>query len=383
MIDMYIKRRLDIKQLIDKKSYFLFGPRATGKSSLIRHELGSQAFIVDLLHTPTYLSLVDNPAQLEAMIAVDQKPYVVIDEIQRVPALLNEVHRLIENKRIRFLLTGSSARRLKRQGTNLLAGRARQSELYPLTYHELPSFNLPRYLQYGGLPMIVLSDDPKEDLDAYVYTYLEEEVKAEALVQKLPAFSRFLQLSALTSGTTLNYTAIANDAGVSSVALREYYQILEDTFLGFLMLPWRHSVKRKAIATARFYYFDTGVKNKLAKINAIPELTDLFGQAFEHFIAMELRAYLSYSRKKLPLNFWRTTDGYEVDFIVGDRVAIEVKSTKKVTSKHLKGLKYLMEEQKLERYYLISQDPIALKQQGIYLLPWENFIKRLWNGEII
>lgn len=380
---MYINRILDIKQLVRKKSYFLFGPRATGKSSLIKHEIGNQALIIDLLHTPTYLSLADNPNQLEAMIELDTQPFTVIDEIQRVPELLNEVHRLIENKQIRFLLTGSSARQLKRQGVNLLAGRARQAQLYPLTYHELPHFNLQRYLNYGGLPMIALSDEPEEDLDAYVYTYLEEEVKAEALVQKLPAFSRFLQLSALTSGTTLNYTAIANDAGVSSATLREYYQILEDTFLGFLVLPWRHSVKRKAIATARFYYFDTGVKNRLAKINSIPELTDLFGQAFEHFIAMELRAYISYNRKKLAINFWRTTEGHEVDFIVGDRVAIEIKSAKKITSKHIKGLKYLMEEHKMEKYYLISQDPVALKQGGIFILPWDNFIKRLWDGDVI
>ena len=148
-------------------------------------------------------------------------------------------------------------------------------------------------------------------------------------------------------------------------------------------MPWQHSVKRKAIATARFYYFDTGVKNRLAQISAIPEQTDLFGQSFEHFIAMELRAYISYTRKRLPLNFWRTASGHEVDFIIGNQIAIEVKATKKVSSKHLKGVKSLMEEKKLEKYYLISQDPIALKQDGICILPWEDFIKRLWDGEIL
>lgn len=380
---MYINRTLNIKELVSKKSYFLFGPRAIGKSSLIKHDLGDQALTIDLLHSELYMRLMDNPSQLESMIELNQKPFVVIDEIQRVPELLNEVHRLIENKQIRFLLTGSSARKLKRQGVNLLAGRARQAELFPLTYHELSNFNLQRYLQYGGLPMVVLSDEPEEDLDAYVHAYLEEEIKAEALVQKLPAFGRFLQLSALTSGSTLNFTAIANDAGVSSATLREYYQILEDTFLGFLVLPWQHSVKRKAVATARFYYFDTGVKNRLAQMRSIPEQTDLFGQAFEHFIAMELRAYLSYTRKKLPLCFWRTSDGHEVDFVIGDQVAIEIKSSKKMSAKHLKGLKYLREEGRIERYYLVSQDPIALKQDGIYILPWDNFIKRLWDGEII
>lgn len=380
---MYLKRLLDIKQLITKKSHFLFGPRATGKSSLIRHELDNQALIIDLLHTETYVRLMDNPSQLEGLIAVDEQPIVVIDEIQRIPELLNEVHRLIENKQIRFLLTGSSGRQLKRHGVNLLAGRARQAELFPLTYHELPDFNLNHYLLYGGLPMVTLSKEPEEDLNAYVHTYLQEEIKAEALVQKLPAFSRFLQLSALTSGTTLNYHSIANDAGVSGVTLREYYQILEDTFLGFTLLPWQHSVKRKAISTARFYYFDTGVKNKLAKIDAIPESTDAFGQAFEHFIAMELRAYISYTRKRVSLNFWRTAGGHEVDFILGDSVAIEVKASRKISSKHLKGLKYLMEENALDKYYLISQDPIPIKQDGIFILPWDDFIKRLWDGDVI
>lgn len=380
---VFIKRVLNLNQLMDKKSHFLFGPRATGKSSLIKHDLSEQALVIDLLHSETYMRLMANPSQLEPMIDVNEKACVVIDEIQRVPELLNEVHRLIENKHIRFLLTGSSARKLRRQGVNLLAGRARQAELFPLSYHEFTRFNLARYLQYGGLPMVVTSDEPEEDLDAYVHTYLEEEIKAEALVKNLPAFSRFLQLSALTSGTTLNFTSIASDAGVSSVTLREYYQILEDSFLGFTILPWQHSVKRKAVATARFYYFDTGVKNRLAGIHTIPEQTDVYGQAFEHFIAMELRAYLSYFRKKLPLCFWRTSDGQEVDFIIGDQIAIEVKAAKKISSKHLKGLRYLMEERKIKKYYLISQDPIALKEDGIYILPWEDFLKRLWRGDII
>lgn len=379
---MFLNRILDIKQLVKKKSHFLFGPRGTGKSSLIQHSLGKEAFIIDLLHSETYMRLTDNPSLLESMIALDEKPFIVIDEIQRVPELLNEVHRLIENKGIRFLLTGSSARKLKREGVNLLAGRARQAELFPLTYHELKHFNLSRYLSYGGLPMVTLSDEPEEDLDAYVHTYLEQEIKAEALVQKLPAFSRFLQLSALTSGTTLNFTSIAGDAGVSSVTLREYYQILEDTFLGFSVLPWKYSIKRKPVSTARFYYFDTGVKNRLAKISSIPEQSDLFGQAFEHFIAMELRAYISYSRKKLPLCFWRTLDGFEVDFIVGDEVAVEVKSAKKISAKYLKGLECLIEEKKINKYYLVSQDPISIKQNQIYILYWEDFIKQLWDGKI-
>ena len=381
---MFLKRILDIKQLVEKKSHFLFGPRGTGKSSLIQQTLGDQALVIDLLHSVNYTRLLDNPSQLESIIALSpKKPFIVIDEIQRVPELLNEVHRLIEKEKYHFLLTGSSGRKLKKYGVNLLAGRARQAELFPLTFHELPDFNLHRYLQQGGLPMVYLSDEPSEDLDAYVYTYLEQEIKAEALVHKLPAFNRFLQLSALTSGTTLNFSAIASDAGVSSVTLREYYQILEDTFLGFLVKPWLHSVKRKATATARFYYFDIGVKNRLAYITALPEKTDLFGQAFEHFIAMELRAYLSYSRKKYPLCFWRTTEGHEVDFIVGDELAVEVKSAEKISQKYFKNLNYLAEENKLKKYYLVSQDPIPIQNGKIIALHWKDFLKRLWDGDLI
>jgi predicted AAA+ superfamily ATPase len=380
---VYLPRTLNIKELLDKKSHFLFGPRGTGKSSLIRHCIADCALMIDLLHSETYLRLLSNPSLLESMIAIDPKLYIVIDEIQRVPELLNEVHRLIEDKQYRFLLTGSSARKLRRQGVNLLAGRARQAELFPLTYHELPHFDLTQYLRYGGLPMVALSNEPEEDLDAYVKTYLEEEIRAEALVQKLPAFSRFLQLSALTSGNTLNFSSIASDCGVSVPTLREYYQILEDTFLGFMVLPYEHSVKRKASTTARFYYFDTGVKHQLAQIKHIPPQSDLFGQAFEQFIAMELRAYISYFRKKLPLQFWRTKEGHEVDFIIGTELAVEVKTTNRVSSKHLKTLKYLMEEQQIKQYYLISQDPLAVKEQGIIMMPWDQFLKRLWDGDII
>lgn len=381
---MYIKRTLDIKQLIEKKSHFLFGPRATGKSSLIKQQLEDTVLIIDLLHSVTYTRLLENPSHLESMIDLNpNQQTIVIDEIQRVPELLNEIHRLIEKKKYNFLLTGSSARKLKKIGVNLLAGRARQAELFPLTFHEITDFKLSRYLQYGGLPMVYLSNEPAEDLEAYVYTYLEQEIKAEAIVQKLPAFSKFLQLSALISGNILNFSSLASDAGVSSVTLREYYQILQDTFLGFLVEPWGYSTKRKATATAKFYYFDIGVKNQLAGITSIPPKTDLFGQAFEHFIALEIRAYLSYTRKKLSLCFWNTVDKHEVDFIIGNEIAVEVKSSEKISDKHLKGLKYLIEENKLKRYYIISQDPIAAKYGEIIALPWEMFFKQLWNGEIL
>ncbi len=228
-----------------------------------------------------------------------QQDIIVIDEVQRIPELLNEVHRLIEDQQRRFLLTGSSARKLKQRGVNLLAGRAWEARLFPLYYQEIPNFDLNRYLLYGGLPAIYLSEYPNEELNAYVDTYLKEEIQAEALIRKIAAFTRFLQFSALTSGQTLNFTQLGSDAGVPTSTVREYYQLLEDTFVGFMLPAFTATQRRKPTSTAKFYYFDLGVQHKLAGINAIPANTTTFGESFEHFTALELRAYLSYRRLRL------------------------------------------------------------------------------------
>ncbi len=381
---MMLKRVLNVDNLLKKKSFFLFGPRTTGKSTLIGLQLANGTPIIDLLDSEIYLRLSAKPYELKSLIV--QHPnhsVVVIDEIQRVPELLNEVHRMIEQDKIRFLLTGSSARKLKKGYVNLLAGRAWTAELFPLTSFEIPHFNLSRYLRYGGLPAVYLSDEPDEELSAYVNTYLKEEIQAEALVRKIPAFSRFLQTSALTSGHMLNFSEVASDAGIPVTTVREYYQILEDTFLGFLLPSWVKSVKRKAISTAKFYYFDIGVKNTLARIQAIEPKSDLYGQAFEHFIAMELRAYLSYRRKRIEMSYWRSKHGHEVDFILGDEIAIEVKSTNKTSDKHFKGLKILAEEDICKRYILISHDKINRKDDQFEALYWGKFLSLLWGDKIV
>jgi uncharacterized protein len=356
-------RTLNLKDLLQKKSFFLFGPRGTGKSFLIKELLSNQAAIINLLRTDLFLRLSANPNEIEAMIDVSEhKKYIVIDEIQKVPELLNEVHRLIEEKQMKFLLTGSSARKLKRDNVNLLAGRAWEACLFPLTSEEIPDFDLARYLQFGGLPAVYQSEQPNEDLYAYVNTYLKEEIQAEALTRKIPSFSRFLQTSALTSGEIINFSSVGNDTGIPTSTIREYYQILEDTFIGFLVPAWQKSMKRKSVSTAKFYYFDLGVKNTLAQIEYIEKNTELFGKNFEHFIALELRAFISYRRLHKPLSYWKTQLGHEVDFIIGDEIAIEVKSTNKVSQKHLKNLKYLAEEQICKKYFLISQDKIPRQE---------------------
>lgn len=384
MNEKIYKRTLDLSNLLNNKSYFLFGPRATGKSSLIQADFRGNYLVLDLLESEMYLRLTANPGELESIIlAQENYEIVIIDEVQRVPAILDEVHRLIEKYKIKFLLTGSSARKLKRSQANLLAGRARQAELFPLTSQEISDFDLKRYLLYGGLPMIYLSDAPVDDLHAYVNTYLKEEIQAEALIRNLPAFSRFLNFSALTSGDMLNFANIANDAAIPASTVREYYHILEDTFVGFMLPAWTKTVKRKAISTAKFYYFDLGVKNILAKIKTIDEKSDLFRKAFEHFIALELRAYISYTRKHLQMRYWQSKGGFEVDLIIEDDIAIEIKSADKIHEKHLRGLKALAEENICHHYFLVSRDKLKRRVDNITIIHWQEFLELLYQGKIL
>jgi predicted AAA+ superfamily ATPase len=307
----------------------------------------------------------------------------VIDEIQRVPSLLPEVHRLIETTRRRFLLTGSSARKLRRGSVDLLAGRAWVANLFPLTSAEIPNFNLGRYLRFGGLPMVYLSPTPEEELRAYVSVYLQEEIRAEGIIRKLPPFARFLKVAALSSGQLLNYAQVASDAEVAASTVREYFSVLEDTLVGWTLEPWRQSRKRKAIQTAKFYLFDPGVMHELAGTTALDRHSDQYGRSFEHLIGMELRARVSYARTGDSLHFWRSTHGYEVDFLVGGRTAVEVKATRKASLRDARGLLALKEERAAKQFFLVSEDPVAARRDGIEFLPWTTFLERLWAGDIV
>lgn len=383
----HYKRKLNLVSLLEKKSFFLLGPRATGKSTLIRDELADRALIFNLLRSNLLLKLSNATWELEGMIdlAFSQRPYdyIVIDEIQKVPNLLDEVHRLIEEKKYRFLLTGSSARKLKYGHANLLAGRAWTAHLYPLSYSEIPEFDLERYLRYGGLPVVYGSQNPHEELDAYVTTYLYEEIQAEGLVRKLPQFSRFLTVAALANGQMLNFSQIASDSSVPASTIREYYSILEDTLMGYMLEPWTKSKKRKAISTAKFYLFDPGVCHTLSGTRTLDRNSDLYGRSFEHWIGLELISYLSYNRIKETLHYWRSTHQHEVDFIIDDSIAIEVKASKKIGPRDLKSLQILAEEKAFKHYYLISQDPIETKHGPFICLHWKTFMDRLWGGEIV
>lgn len=376
--DIYIRRTLSLPTLLEKKSFFLLGPRQTGKTSLIRHTL-KDAKVYDLLDTSLFLAMSQNPGLLaEELTAKDR--FVVIDEIQRLPILLNEVHRLIEERGIRFLLTGSSARKLRSRGVNLLGGRARTKYLHPLTYMELGQhFDLIRAIERGLLPSIYFSDDPRADLQAYAGSYLQQEIIAEGLTRNVPAFSRFLKVAALCNGTIVNFTNVANDAQVPRTTVYEYFEILKDTLVLHELPAWRRSVKRKPLASSKYYFFDIGVVSQLQGREFRPG-TPEFGEAFETYIMHELRSYIDYGSAE-PLSYWRSTSGFEVDFILGDHTAIEVKAKENVSVQDLKSLRALAEEKKLKRYLCVSLSPRTRSVDGVIVLPYRKFLDSLWSGE--
>ena len=380
---MEIQRQLQLGPLLAKKSFFLFGPRATGKTTLVRQQLAEKAFIIDLLDSRYFLRLSSAPHELESLIAATPADIIVIDEIQRIPELLNEIHRLIETRHLTFLLTGSSARKLRRGRANLLAGRVWNAGMFPLIYHEIPDFDLIRYLRYGGMPAVYLSEYPEEELDAYVNTYLKEEILAEGLIRRLPPFSRFLKTIALANSEMINFTKLSNDCQVPPSTVTEYVGLLEDTLVGFLLPAWTESKKRKAIKTGKFYFFDPGITHMLAGTEALDRNSNLYGKSFEQFICMELRAYLSYRRKKLPLTYWRSKSGHEVDFLIGTRTAIEVKASRKIGRNDFKGLNYLKEEGVFHNLILVSQDPVSTLTDSILTVPWQKFLSDLWKDKFV
>ena len=374
---LYVPRTLDLSSLLEQKSYFLFGPRQTGKSSLIRHTL-SGVRVYDLLDTVMYLALSQNPSRLEQELT-PQDHTVVIDEIQRLPNLLNEVHRLIEQRRLTFLLTGSSARKLRRGGVNLLGGRARTKYLHPLTFRELGDrFDLLRALERGLLPSIYFSDDPRADLQAYAGSYLQQEIVAEGVTRNIPAFSRFLRVAALCNGTIVNFTNVANDAQVARTTVYEYFEILKDTLVLHELPAWRQSRKRKPLSSSKYYFFDVGVVATLQGRYFRPG-TPEFGEAFETYLMHELLSYRDYVSGE-PLTYWRSTSGFEVDFILGDHTAIEVKAKDNVSPQELKSLRALAEENQLKRYLCVSLEPRRRQAAGVTIVPVQEFLVELWSG---
>lgn len=376
---MEVPRILDLKALMQKKSHFLFGPRQTGKTFLIHRTL-ADARIFDLLDSSVFLAFSNDPGRLEEEISPTDR-LVVIDEIQRLPELLNEVHRLIESRGLRFLLTGSSARKLRRGGVNLLGGRARTKFLHPLTYQELGErFDLSEMASRGLLPSIYFSEDPSADLEAYVGSYLQQEIVAEGATRNVPAFSRFLRIAALCNARIVNYTNVANDAQVPRTTVYEYFDILKDTLIIHELPAWKRSLKRKPIVSSKYYFFDIGVVATLQG-RAFKIGTPEFGEAFETYIFQELRCHRDYLSGD-SLSYWRSTSGFEVDFIVGDHTGIEAKAKKNVTADDLRGLRALSDEKKLRQMICVSLEPRVRQIDGIWILPWRVFLGELWEGRL-
>lgn len=374
------KRHLQL-DLPKGQSAFLWGPRKTGKTYWIKSHFSDYP-LIDLLKTDIFAEYATRPWLLRERFS-EHKGVVIIDEIQMVPDLLNEIHWIIENTHASFLMTGSSARKLRRGHANLLGGRAWRYTMCPLTYLETSHLDLEMIMVSGLLPPHFLSLDPVQDLRAYVADYLKEEIAAEATIQRIPAFAEFLRVAALTSGELLNYTNVARETGVSAKVVRNYFQILEDTLLGYRISPWKRVKNRRLIETEKFYLFDVGVSNYLAR--RTPRAgTNEFGIAFEHYILMELKAYQAYRNPEMEIRYWRTTTGFEVDFILDDMaVAVEVKGSARIHSTHTRAISALLEEHKVKRAIIVclEQEPRKLKD-SIEILPWQMFLEMLWGNQL-
>lgn len=369
-------------------SFFLFGPRSTGKTTWIRQQFPSIK-IYDLLATREALRLSRDPSLLyDELSHLPSQSWVVIDEVQKVPPLLNEVHRLMEQHQLRFVLSGSSARKLRRGGVNLLAGRAHTLNLYPLVSAELKeSCRLERALQYGTLPLAVTTDNPVPFLTSYVDTYLEHEIKAEALVKDIGSFARFLEIAARQNAQITNMTNIARDAMVARPTVQGYFEVLVDTLIGFWLPAWKLKRSTRQVVHPKFYFFDAGVVRALNQRLSFPLLPEEGGALLETHILGEIRAYLGYHQLDYPLSFWSSHNDVEVDILCETPkglVGIEVKASTSWRDQFSRGLHRLSEELKKQVFLPIGvyqgQQPL---KKGHMVYPVTDFLKRLWDGEIL
>lgn len=367
------------------ESIFLWGARQTGKSTLLK-QLFPEAHYYDLLLSDEYSRLRFRSALLrEECEMLEEGELVIIDEVQKIPALLDEVHWLITERNLRFILCGSSARKLRRCGANLLGGRAIRKTLFPLVSAEIPDFDIEVALNNGMLPRHYLIKDPRQRLEAYVGDYLQQEIVAEAVVRRIDSFTRFLQVAALSDAEILNYTKIASDCGISAKSVKEYFSILEETMLGYHIPAYSKVMRRKLVAAPKFYFFDVGIPNYLMKRIPLKPGSSEYGHALEHLICQELKAYLSYRGIDKILSYWRTSDHrYEVDFIIGDaEVAIEVKSSETVDSSETRGLRAFSEEHPSTRLIIVSMEQRPRRHKDIEIWPAREFLRKLWADEII
>jgi len=382
-----IKRLLKI-ELPKRQSAFLWGPRKTGKTTYLRDSF-PDSLTYDMLQTDLFLEFTKRPFLLrEQLLAASPKQLnepVIIDEVQKVPQLLDEIHWLIENRRLRFILCGSSARKLKRGRGNLLGGRAWRYEMHPLVSAELVDLNLLKALNRGMIPVHYLEENYRKSLQAYVRDYLKEEVFDEGLTRNIPAFSRFFDAMGYSHGELTNYANIARDCGVDAKTVKEYYQILIDTLLGTMIEPYKRRQERQVITKAgKFYLFDVGVAGTITQRHVLQERGEQFGKALEHFVLMEIQAHRAYQELDYDVNFWRAKSGLEVDFVLGGgEVAIEVKGSSRIDNTDLRSLKVFMEDIHPRKALVVCNERAARVHEHIHIVPWHEFLTMLWNGSVI
>ncbi len=381
---MEFKRLLDLPEQ-PKKSFFLWGPRQTGKSSLLRKQY-PHAHRIDLLKGDEFAFFAESPSRLRQVVEADPSRLYLIDEVQKVPALLDEVHWLIEERNARFVLCGSSARKLKKGGGNLLGGRAQRYELTGLVRQELGGrFDLTKLLNVGNLPAHYLGDDAENDLEAYVGDYLKEEISAEALVRNLPGFIDFLRAAAICDTELVDFTKVGSECGVKSATVKNHYSILEDTLLGFFLPAYVVRQKRRIIHSPKFYFANVGVVNQLARRRRLEPGSELFGKAFENWLVNEVRSYNLYARKHWDLAFWRLSSGGEVDLVINDcQHVIEFKSSARISPAHLKSLREFRRDMpKIKSMTLVKLSGHRERtEDGIDIIPVEEFLTQLWAGEL-
>ena len=382
-----IERVLNIS-LPERQSAFLWGPRKAGKSTYLKTNF-PKSVVYDFLQTDLFFEFSKQPSLLrERLLAKNDDILdhpVILDEVQKVPQVLDEVHWLIENKGLRFILCGSSARKLKRGKANLLGGRAWRYEMFPLVTAELGDLNLVRVLNRGMIPDHYLRENHKKALKAYTQDYLKEEVFDEGLTRNIPAFSRFFDAMGYPHGELTNYSNIARECGVDSKTVKEYYQILVDTLLGKMVAPFKRRQDRQVISrTSKFYLFDVGVAGSITKRHLEEEKGELFGKAFEHFIFLELSAYNAYKELDYEINLWRTKSGLEVDFILArGEVAIEVKGTSRVDKRDLRSLNTFIDQYSPRKSFIVCNEREERVHGKIQIMPWRKFLYDLWEGKII
>lgn len=362
------------------KSFFLFGPRGTGKTTWVKSTFSSGLYL-DLLEAELFNDLLANPQRLENLIPRGFKNWVIIDEVQRVPELLNEVHRLIEKCRYKFILTGSSARKLKKAGPNLLAGRALRHHLYPLTAIELgKDFNLEHSITYGQLPCVYTESDPKAYLESYVKTYLQEEIQQEGLTRNLGAFSRFLETASFSQASVLNISSVARECAVERKVVENYFSILEDLLIAYKVPIFTKRAKRRLIAHPKFYFFDVGLYRTLRPMGPLDMPEEVAGHAVETLLLQEMIAINAYFNLGYKIFYWRTSNNLEVDFVLyGNRgiKAFEIKRVRKVSSFMLKGLKAFLKDYPFAKAYFLYGGERRMRDGSVEIIPINNAINEL------